>query len=131
MGLLHSLLSIPQQLSGSFFSAVPELMSFPPLADSLGFAASEICHEKLGVGWSQARGRGRREAEAASRRESACLGPGLFTLSSLLSKAGSLGQLSPQASRGHAYSKTVTFQSPLFPTLVWMMPLQDAFPLGS
>lgn len=60
---LHGFAAHPSQYSPaavwSFFCrAWTDVIS--PLADSFSFAASEICHEKVGVGQSQARGAARR-----------------------------------------------------------------------
>lgn len=92
-----------------------------PLADSFGFAASEICHEKVGVGRSQAGGVVRR----AGGRVPAWSQDSVYCV--CFAKEGRL----TGTSRGNAHSKTLTFPSLLLQTLVWTMLLQDAFPFGS
>jgi len=82
VGLQHILLSILQQLSG-VFSAMPELMSFPPWQ-----TASALLHLRYVTrrwGWVRAR----RGEQPGEQEEECPLGPRtLFTFSSLLRKAG-------------------------------------------
>lgn len=84
VGLQHILLSIPQQLSG-VFSAVPELMSFPPWQTASALLRLRYVTRRWG--WVGARRWG---GEQRGEQEGECLlGPRtLFTFSSLLRKAG-------------------------------------------